>query len=105
MPSKVPEPEDYDISPQHGFLPHRLPKISSLDSYYEPWINIAQSLPQLLNRKRLRAIVDSIPTLTCDRLKTTDQLQCAYSMLAFICHAYIWGGDSPAAVRISLSHT
>ncbi|KAK4574350.1 tryptophan 2,3- dioxygenase [Recurvomyces mirabilis] len=96
MPFNIPKPEDYDVSLKHGFLPHSTPHASSLDLRYAPWVDIVNSLPQLLAYGRLRSLVDLLPVLECDRLTTTPQLRCAYSILAFISHAYIWGGDSPA---------
>ncbi|EME46922.1 hypothetical protein DOTSEDRAFT_79017 [Dothistroma septosporum NZE10] len=92
----IPVPEAYQVSSRLGFLPVERPDHSLLDPYYKPWVAITESLPEMLAGKRVRETVDDLPILSCDRLKTTRELRTAYSMLAFICHAYIWEGETPA---------
>lgn len=93
----IPKPEDYGVSSQNGFLPTDAPLERLPDSYYEPWEFIAKNLQGLILSKRLRETVDNLPVLSTDRLVGEAQWQRAYSTLAFIAHAYIWGGDKPAA--------
>lgn len=92
----VPNPEDYDVSIENGFLP-TLPPLESLpDSYYEPWEYIVKNLQGLILSKRLREVVDTLPMLSTDRLFGEPQWRRAYCALSFITHAYIWGGNKPA---------
>ncbi|KAK3722417.1 hypothetical protein LTR37_002409 [Vermiconidia calcicola] len=92
----VPNPEDYDVSIENGFLP-TLPPLESLpDSYYEPWEYIVKNLQGLILSKRLREVVDTLPVLSTDRLFGEPQWRRAYCALSFITHAYIWGGNKPA---------
>ena len=92
----IPEPEDYDVSSQNGFLPNQPPLEALPDSYYEPWEYIVKNLQGLILSKRLREVVDRLPVLSTERLFGQPQWRRAYSMLSFITHAYIWGGNKPA---------
>ena len=92
----IPNPEDYDVSSKNGFLPSDPPLESLPDSYYEPWEYIVKNLQGLILSKRLRGVVDTLPVLSTDRLFGDAQWRRAYSALAFIAHAYIWGGNKPA---------
>ena len=92
----IPNPEDYDVSSENGFLP-TLPPLECLpDSYYEPWEYVVKNLQGLILSKRLREVVDRLPVLSTDRLFGEAQWRRAYSALSFITHAYIWGGYKPA---------
>ncbi|KAF2272535.1 indoleamine 2,3-dioxygenase family protein [Westerdykella ornata] len=98
MISQLPRLSDYDISPHHGFLPEQVPLSILPDTYYEPWETIVRNFQSLILTKRLRQIVDALPTLSTDLLLTEAEWRRAYSVLGFIAHAYIWGGDSPADI-------
>lgn len=92
----IPSPEEYDVSSENGFLP-TIPPLESLpDSYYAPWEYVVKNLQGLILSKRLREVVDKLPVLSTDRLFGEPQWRRAYSALAFIAHAYIWGGNKPA---------
>ena len=91
----IPKPEDYDVSTQNGFLPTAPPLERLADPYYEPWEYIMRNLQGLILSKRLREVVEKLPVLSTDRLADEAQWRRAYSALAFIAHAYIWGGDKP----------
>lgn len=91
----IPNPEDYDVSSENGFLP-TLPPLECLpDSYYEPWEYVVKNLQGLILSKRLREVVDRLPVLSTDQLFGEAQWRRAYSVLSFITHAYIWGGYKP----------
>lgn len=92
---KIPKPEDYDVSLKHGFLPTEAPLETLPDPYYEPLEHIIRNLQGLILSKRLHETVDKLPVLSTDRLADKAQWHRAYSMLAMIAHAYIWGGDKP----------
>jgi indoleamine 2,3-dioxygenase len=95
--------ESYDISPDLGFLRSDPPLTVLSDPYYARWNQIAHDLPALRLSGRLRAAVDELPILSCARLSTSSEWRRAYSTLAFICHAYIWGGEFPVQVMYTLS--
>ncbi|KAF8443459.1 indoleamine 2,3-dioxygenase subfamily [Terfezia claveryi] len=92
----IPKLEDHSISCRNGFLPDHLPIRRLSDRYYEPWEDLVDNLQALILTKRVRAAVNLLPLLSVSRLRTEPELQRAYSILGFICHSYIWGGDRPA---------
>ncbi|KAL9056443.1 MAG: hypothetical protein Q9162_002924 [Coniocarpon cinnabarinum] len=98
MRRSVPQLDDYQISPTHGFLPHELPLESLSDPYYSKWESIVRNLQGLILSRRLRDVVDRLPVLSTARLASEAEWRRAYSILGFISHAYIWGGDGPAEV-------
>jgi indoleamine 2,3-dioxygenase len=96
----LPQLSDYDVSPQTGFLPSELPLEILPNPYYQPWETIARNFQSLILSKRLRRIIDTLPVLNTDLLLTEAEWRRAYSILGFIAHAYIWGGNTPADVSI-----
>lgn len=59
-----------------------------------------RNFQSLILAKRLRRIVDALPVLETDLLLTEAEWRRAYSILGFIAHGYIWGGDRPADVSL-----
>ena len=94
----LPRLSDYDVSPQNGFLPSEVPLEVLPDAYYKPWETIVRNFQSLILTKRLRWVVDALPVLETHRLRTEAEWRRAYSVLGFIVHAYVWGGDRPADV-------
>lgn len=92
----IPKLEDHSISCRNGFLPDQVPLRRLPDQYYEPWEDLVDNLQPLILTKRIRAAVNLLPQLSVSRLRSEAELQRAYSILGFICHSYIWGGDQPA---------
>ena len=102
LPS-IPQPSDYDVSLRHGFLPSELPLERLSEKYYSRWEAIVANLQRLILTRRLRGVVDALPILSTGYLRTEPEWRRAYSILGFIAHAYIWGGDSPVDVCILLN--
>lgn len=96
----VPVLAEYGISPDRGFLPIELPLTILSDPYYSRWEIIIENLQALLLSRRLRGIIDGLPILSTSRLKHPTEWRRAYQLLAFMTHAYIWGGDSPSEVGL-----
>ncbi|KAF2774153.1 Indoleamine 2,3-dioxygenase [Teratosphaeria nubilosa] len=94
MPATIPKPEDYDVSSTNGFL-SATPPLESLPQFYQPWEYIVKNLQGLILSKRLHEVVDRLPILATDKLLDEAEWKRAYSVLAFIAHAYIWGGEKP----------
>ena len=86
------------MSPEHGFLPTELPLEVLPDPYYRRWEAVVGNLQALILSRRLRGVVDGMPVLSTWRLQRRAELRRAYMLLAFMTHAYIWGGDKPAEV-------
>ena len=91
----LPRLSDYEVSPKNGFLPDEIPLDILPDRYYEPWETVVRNFQSLILAKRLRRIVDALPVLETDLLLTEAEWRRAYSILGFIAHGYIWGGDRP----------
>ena len=94
----IPTLQDYGISPSHGFLPMELPLDVLPDPYYGQWEAIASNLQALILSKRLRGVIDRLPILSTVHLQHPAEWRRAYSILSFMTHAYIWGGDRPEEV-------
>ena len=94
----VPSPEDYGISPDHGFLSPELPLEVLPDPYYAKWEAIAANLQPLLLSRRIRSMVNRLPVLSTSHIQTDAEWRRAYVVLVFILHGYVWGGDRPAEV-------
>ncbi|KAL7792591.1 Indoleamine 2,3-dioxygenase [Trichoderma ceciliae] len=96
MPPPIPILADYGISPTHGFLPSTLPLTRLPDPYYHKWEAIMANLQALILSRRLRGVIDRLPVLSTVGLEHDAEWRRAYSLLCFMAHGYIWGGDIPA---------
>ncbi|KAK9448633.1 Indoleamine 2,3-dioxygenase-domain-containing protein [Limtongia smithiae] len=96
----IPNPREYDVSVDTGFVPETLPLSQLPDPYYAPWEAVAENLQFLIMTRQLRAVVSapSFPILSLSRLRTGPEKWRAYSILGFMAHGYIWGGPEPAEV-------
>jgi hypothetical protein len=91
--------DNYAVSPDHGFLPNGLPLQKLPHSYYHSWETLASQLPSLIKNGQIRSMIDSLPILTTSWLRSEPEWRRAYSILGFLTHAYIWGGEKPKDVR------
>lgn len=94
----IPSLDDYAISPEYGFLPKELPLERLPDPYYNRWEAVVVNLQALVLSRRLREVVTRLPVLSTSNLHHPAEWRRAYMLLAFISHAYIWGGDKPEEV-------
>jgi indoleamine 2,3-dioxygenase len=94
----IPVLESYHVSPENGFLPTIPPLVVLSDPYFQQWEAIVANLQALLLTKRIRQVVDNLPVLSTHQLRDEPEWRRAYVVLAFIAHAYIWGGDKPSDV-------
>lgn len=92
--------EDYNVS-KNGFLPEQAPLRVLPDPYYAPWEAVLGDLPAAIQARRIRKDIDSLPVLSTSRLGSEKEWQRAYSVLSFMTHAYIWGGERPSEVSCS----
>ncbi|RSL93302.1 hypothetical protein CEP52_013325 [Fusarium oligoseptatum] len=90
------ELKEFAVS-SNAFLPEHSPLRQLPDSYYEPWELIIQHLPALVENG-IRRAVDQLPVLSTDRLRAEAEWRRAYSIMAFLTHAYVWGGEKPAQI-------
>lgn len=94
----VPNLRDYGMTPECGFLPSEAPTAILQDPYYEKWEAIVANFPVTVADHHIRAAVDEMPVLTTAHLRTCAEWRRAYVLLAFMSHAYIWGGVTPSEV-------
>ena len=98
MLAPIPRLEDYGLSPNTGFLPAELPLQRLPHPAYDKWERIINNFQSLLLSKRLRIVIDRLPVLPTSHLETEPEWRRAYSMLAFMAHGYIWGGEKPSEI-------
>ncbi|MCJ1318137.1 hypothetical protein MMC15_003464 [Xylographa vitiligo] len=91
----IPSLDDYEISPEYGFLPSELPLEILPDPYYNRWEAVVANLQAFILSKRLREVVNRLPILSTSRLHTPAEWRRAYMLMAFMTNGYIWGGDRP----------
>ncbi|KAI1616985.1 indoleamine 2,3-dioxygenase [Exophiala viscosa] len=95
-------PEDflkrYSTTARHGFLPEQLPLQRLPQAYYGCWEELVEHLPDLIRSRRIRSKIECLPTLDTVHLQEEPEWQRAYSLLVFLTHAYIWGGERPAEI-------
>lgn len=94
----VPNPAEFGITSDYGFLSPELPLEVLPDPYYAEWEMIIGNLHPLILSKRLHSIVDHLPILSVEHLQTEAEWRRAYVILVFILHGYVWGGSSPTEV-------
>lgn len=82
----------------NAFLPDEPPLQCLPDPRYQPWEDLINKLPELIQSRRLRGIVQQLPILHTEGLPTEQEWRRAYVILTFLAHGYIWGDDLPAEV-------
>ncbi|KAE8149020.1 Indoleamine 2,3-dioxygenase [Aspergillus avenaceus] len=90
--------DDYNVSLQNGFLPHSPPLKVLANPYYWPWEHIVRDLPAHIQFRTIRQAVEELPVLATDQLQGEPEWRRAYLLLAYLTHAYIWGGETPKDV-------
>lgn len=98
---------DFRVSYETGFLPinttsnKKLPLHGLSSPYFSPWEDVISDLPQLIQTGEIRQKVLDLPVLSVENLDADDEpeWQRAYLVLAFLTHAYIWGGEKAEEVR------
>lgn len=95
--------DEYSISSEKGFLPDGLPLQKLTHLYYAPWESLASQLPTLIKTGQIRPLIDNLPTLDTTWLLSEPEWRRAYSVLGYLTHAYVWGGQKPQDVSITTS--
>lgn len=87
--------EQYQISPQTGFLPSKDP-LKTLGTYFRPWEDVAQSLPEILKNGKTRKVLANLPLLSTASLQSNAEMERAMILLGFMGHAFVGADDSPS---------
>ena len=93
-PSPAPDFQIFD--PGGGFLPAQDP-LPRLPAPFDPWEEVARSLPKLLVSDRLRSALPDLPPFPFETLRDEREVERAMVILSFLGHAFVWGEDPPAA--------
>ena len=94
----IPRLEDFGLSPSTGFLPSEPPLQRLPHPAYDRWERVIDHFQPLLLSKRLRVVIDHLAILPVSHLEVEAEWRRAYSILAFMAHGYIWGGENPADI-------
>ncbi|MCB9109464.1 MAG: hypothetical protein H6633_35295 [Anaerolineales bacterium] len=97
MPHQIPNPTDYEIDPERGFLLGH-PPLKRLPAEFERWERVAAQVPVLLMTGRLRSTLEHLPLPDLNRLETIDHWRRAMLLLSVFGNSYVWGENPPATV-------
>ncbi|XP_068616855.1 indoleamine 2,3-dioxygenase 2-like [Brachionichthys hirsutus] len=87
--------DPYHVSEEFGFfLPDPLDK---LPAYYQPWMDVALRVPQLMETHELRSHVNKMPLLSSSFLRNHREFRLAHLALSIMTAGYTWqeGEDDP----------
>nr|XP_046243087.1 indoleamine 2,3-dioxygenase 1 [Scatophagus argus] len=80
--------DSYHVSEELGFI---LPDpLEELPPYYQPWMDIALQVPELVHTHELRCHIDKMPQLSSQFLQTYRELRLAHLALSVMTMGYIW---------------
>ncbi|KAM3443088.1 hypothetical protein MY4824_000793 [Beauveria thailandica] len=83
---------------KNAFLPEQNPAHVLSDPYYEPWEAVGRNLAELIDEGTIHDAIRQLPILSVDNLVSEAEWRRAYTLLAFLTHAYVWGGDTPEEI-------
>ncbi|XP_041855490.1 indoleamine 2,3-dioxygenase 1 [Melanotaenia boesemani] len=80
--------DPYHVSEEFGFiLPEPLQK---LPPYYQPWMDIALHVPELVHSHELRSHINKMPLLSTEFLQKHRELRLAHLALSMMTMGYVW---------------
>ncbi|XP_066500591.1 indoleamine 2,3-dioxygenase 1 [Hoplias malabaricus] len=89
---------NYHISEEYGFaLPRPLVK---LPPYFQPWMDIAGRVSDLISTHSLRSSVHQLPLLDTDSLQSHGELRLAHLALSVITMGYVWQEGEQEPVKV-----
>ncbi|OGE47668.1 hypothetical protein PENARI_c039G05254 [Penicillium arizonense] len=95
MTPHIPDPADYGIGLESGFLPNEEPTQCLSEPYLSTWEVLVQNLSILIKTGELRNRIDRLEVLSTEPLRTTSQWHRAYVCLVFLANGYVWCGKTP----------
>ncbi|BAY23618.1 hypothetical protein NIES2100_34100 [Calothrix sp. NIES-2100] len=102
MTAIAPKPfqlEDYEVSPETGFLPTHSPSEVQLPDIFWQVQKTVSLLPKLMATRKIRSFIDSILKVDVERATLNQmQLRQAMQVYSYLTHAYVWGEPTPAQV-------
>ncbi|XP_019949252.1 indoleamine 2,3-dioxygenase 1 isoform X1 [Paralichthys olivaceus] len=80
--------DSYHVSEELGFI---LPEpLTELPPYYQPWMDIALRVPELLLSHELRSHIHKMPLLSSSSLQKHRELRLAHLTLSAMTMGYVW---------------
>ncbi|XP_028270343.1 indoleamine 2,3-dioxygenase 1 [Parambassis ranga] len=89
----------YHVSEELGFI---LPEpLEQLPPYYQPWMDIARRVPELVQSHELRSHIDKMPLLSTAFLQKHRELRLAHLALSMMTMGYVWQeGESDTVEKL-----
>ncbi|XP_032372919.1 indoleamine 2,3-dioxygenase 1 isoform X1 [Etheostoma spectabile] len=80
--------DSYHVSEELGFI--LKDPLEELPPYYQPWMDIARRVPELVDSHELRFHVNEMPLLSCQFLQKHRELRLAHLALSVLTMGYAW---------------
>ncbi|XP_072289783.1 indoleamine 2,3-dioxygenase 1 isoform X2 [Eucyclogobius newberryi] len=90
--------DSYCVSEELGFI--LLEPLTELPPYYQPWMDIALHLPELVHSHELRSRVSRMPLLSSQYLQTHRELRLAHLALGATTMSYVWQEGEDNTVKV-----
>ncbi|XP_012685850.1 indoleamine 2,3-dioxygenase 1 isoform X2 [Clupea harengus] len=88
----------YYVSEEYGFV---LPEpLEDLPPYYQPWMEIAKNVTELIDSHSLRACVQKMPLLETHLLQGHRELRLAHLTLSVMTMGYVWQEGENDTVKV-----
>uniref|UniRef100_A0A3Q1BQ44 Indoleamine 2,3-dioxygenase 1 n=1 Tax=Amphiprion ocellaris TaxID=80972 RepID=A0A3Q1BQ44_AMPOC len=80
--------DSYYVSEELGFI---LPEpLEELPPYYQPWMDVALRIPELVHSHKLRSHINKMPLLSSEFLQKHRELRLAHLALSMMTMGYVW---------------
>ncbi|KAG7490830.1 indoleamine 2,3-dioxygenase 2-like [Solea senegalensis] len=80
--------DSYHVSEELGFI---LPEpLTELPPYYQPWMDVALRVPELVDSHELRSLINKMPLLSSHFLQNHRELRLAHLALGVMTMGYVW---------------
>ncbi|KAH7161850.1 indoleamine 2,3-dioxygenase subfamily [Dactylonectria macrodidyma] len=93
MELHIPNLDTFGISRTRGFLSSNPPLTAFRQVDYVKWDELVARLPKLVSSHTLYQEIHALPLLNTSKLSSELDYRRAYVVLAFLVHAYVWGGS------------
>ncbi|OUL18797.1 hypothetical protein BV378_34810 [Nostoc sp. RF31YmG] len=91
--------EDYEVSPESGFLPTNSPAEAQLPDIFWQVQKTVGLLPKWMTTGKIRHVIENILKVDVERATLNQmQLRRAMQIYSYLTHAYVWGEATPAKV-------
>ncbi len=91
--------EDYDISPELGFLPTSSFAKVQLPSSFRSLVETATLVPKWMTTGRIRKAIANLPEVDVEKATMNEiQLRRLMQIYSYLTHAYVWG--EPTTIKV-----